>query len=310
MSMRSGDALAEVAVEAPSMGGSLRIVVACHPEERARARRDAGQLARRVQRWAARLTRFEPGSELCALNDDPTAPASVVGPTLGAVLAWAADARRRTRGVVDVSLLGARLAAEAGTPSAPSAHGSRWSVRRPGRSRHALVAREGDVRFDLDGVAKGWIADRAVAHLGRYPAALVDADGDVSIAVDPRLGWVVEVDDPDRQGAPLASIALGQVGPAAMGVATSGIDVHRWGEGVGRHHLIDPATGRPARTDLRQCTVVAESAALAEAVAKAALIRGSDAAAELVGGPGVLGAVLLHRSGEVTATEEVPGWLV
>lgn len=318
--------LADVGLDVRSMGGRLRLRVACAPGQQAQARRDLGSLATRVQRWAARLTRFEAGSELSALNADPEAPTTPVGPTLGAVLSWATEARRRSRGVVDVTMLDARLAAEAGTPwtrSEPTAgralhrqdgwpleRRDRWELRSPGGGRHACVMREGRVRFDLDGVAKGWIADRALAHLGGYPAALVDADGDIAIRVDERTGWVVDVDDPDRPARALASIALERVGSVALGVATSGIDVHRWGDDPGRHHLIDPATGRPARSDVRQCTVVAVSAALAEVVAKAVLIRGSAAGAELVGRSGVLGAVLLHRSGEVMATEQVLTWLV
>jgi thiamine biosynthesis lipoprotein len=302
---------AEVAVDVPSMGGRLRIRVACEPDELPRARQDVARLARRIERWASRLSRFDTASELSALNAEPEAPISAVGPTLGAVLSWAVEARRRTQGVVDVTLLDARLAAEAGTsweaaPRSPVA----WSLERRSDSRQSYVARGGRARFDLDGVAKGWIADRALAQLRGYAAAIVDADGDIAVSVDPRTGWVVDVDDPDDTRTALASIALDRVGLGTFGVATSGIDVHRWGEDVGRHHLIDPATARPARTDLRQCTVVAVSAALAEAVAKAVIIRDGEAGGELAGGPGVLGAVLLYRSGEVVATEQVLTWLV
>jgi thiamine biosynthesis lipoprotein len=225
------------------------------------------------------------------------------------VLAWSVDARRHTRGAVDVTLLDARLATEAGTAWPMARSTVAWSLRRSAATRRAEVTRQGRIRFDLDGVAKGWIADRALAHLSAYPAALVDADGDIAIAVAQPSDWAIDVDDPDRPGEALASVALGCVGRRTVGVATSGIDVHRWGQGVDRHHIIDPATARSARSDLRQCTVVADSAALAEAVAKALLIRGSEAGAELVGQPGVLGALLLHRSGEVTATQEAVEWL-
>jgi thiamine biosynthesis lipoprotein len=159
-------------------------------------------------------------------------------------------------------------------------------------------------------VAKGWIADRALRLLDRYPAALVDADGDIALSVDPRTGWTIGVADPADPDGDLAGLDPGRVGPRRLGVATSGIDVHRWGDDPGRHHLIDPATGSPAVSDVEQCTVVADSAALAEAVAKAVVIRGSDRGARLLGRSGVLGGVLLLRDGVVLATEEVPAWLV
>ncbi|HET9681892.1 MAG TPA: FAD:protein FMN transferase, partial [Candidatus Limnocylindrales bacterium] len=74
----------------------------------------------------------------------------------------------------------------------------------------------------------------------------------------------------------------------------SGISIHRWGSGIAvRHHLIDPRTGAPAATDLVQATVIATSARLAEAFAKAAVIVGGEAAPRALRRPGVLGAILL-----------------
>jgi thiamine biosynthesis lipoprotein ApbE len=107
-------ATTQVALDVPSMGGRLRMRVTCATDERTRAEHELRSLARRVDRWAARLTRFAPTSELCALNADPAAAQTRVGPTLGAILDWAADAGRRTRGTVDVTLLEERLAAEEG----------------------------------------------------------------------------------------------------------------------------------------------------------------------------------------------------
>ena len=47
------------------------------------------------------------------------------------------------------------------------------------------------VLADLDGVAKGWLADRAVALLRGYPAAIVDADGDVAAQLAEGERWVI-----------------------------------------------------------------------------------------------------------------------
>ena len=52
--------------------------------------------------------------------------------------------------------------------------------------------------------------------------------------------------------------------------------------GEDRHHLIDPATGAPARTDVAAVTVIAPEAPNAEIVAKAALVAGLDAGLELL----------------------------
>ena len=52
-----------------------------------------------------------------------------------------------------------------------------------------------------------------------------------------------------------------------------------------------------------------ERAALAEALAKAVVIRGSEWGAGLLGHSDVLGTVVLRRTGEVLVSEEVLPWL-
>ena len=120
-----------------------------------------------------------------------------VGPTLAAVLDWGRYAEGLTGGIVDIGLLDARLAAEGAsraTPSPPrppvhaaSPASRSWSLDR--RARGAVVRRPAGLRFDLDGIGKGWLADRALDRLGRHPAAVVDADGDVAIRLDPGMTW-------------------------------------------------------------------------------------------------------------------------
>jgi thiamine biosynthesis lipoprotein len=59
-------------------------------------------------------------------------------------------------------------------------------------------------------------------------------------------------------------------------VATSGIGRRSWLDESGgpAHHLLDPATGRPAYTGIVQATALAPSALEAEALAKAAVLAG------------------------------------
>ena len=75
-------------------------------------------------------------------------------------------------------------------------------------------------------------------------------------------------------------------------MATSGRDVRRWRRGGEElHHLINPATGRPAKTDLVRVTVVASTAVDAEVLAKSLFLAGErDAVCEAdeLGVPAVL----------------------
>lgn len=296
-----GGAVAEAA--RPMMGGR----VAVHATGGlARGRLEA--VLDRLEAWAARLTRFDPASELRRLNAAPSDRVPV-GPTLTAVLDWARAAEGLTDGLVDVAMLDARLAAETGTTARrPVVASRRWSLARGPRA--SVVRREPGVLFDLDGVAKGWLADRALA-IAPGRSALVDADGDVSLRLAPGEAWGVAIDDPRQAGALLGVLHLAaEAGPRRLGVATSGTAVHRWTHPDGEaHHLIDPQTWRPAETDLVQATVVAGSAREAEALAKAAVIAGSARAFALLDRPGVLGALVLTDEGEVRATPGMLRWL-
>ncbi len=323
-----------------AMGGSLSMRVACAVEGAERAEHDLDRATRRVDRWAARLTRYTSTSDLAALNADPARVSSEVSPTLAAALDWAERACFLEPGLVDVTLLDERLGAESGPDDitdpgmdmtdpgmdmtdsgmdmdtqagmADPVARPRWHLVR--HARGGRVVRRGSFRFDLDGVAKGWIADRALALLGGYPAALVDADGDIALRIDEGVSWDVAVADP-RAGAtdPLAVLRLDhQLAGGALGIATSGTSVHRWASGAGgppRHHLLDPRTGRPASTDVVQATVISGSAREAEVLAKSAVIAGSDAALQLLDRPGVSGAILLLDTGETIALPITLGWL-
>ena len=154
---------------APSMGGMLAVAVAADPHLVLPAERAAERVGRRVTAWANRLTHHQQDSDLSRLNSDESAAARV-RPTLGSALAWARTAGQASAGVVDVTLLDARLAAESGAqPRQAPAGGADWSIECGGR--HAQVTRSPGVHFDLDGVAKGWLADRASWLLMTGPAA-------------------------------------------------------------------------------------------------------------------------------------------
>jgi thiamine biosynthesis lipoprotein len=167
------------------------------------------------------------------------------------------------------------------------------------------------VRFDLDGVAKGWIADRALRSLHTYRGALVDADGDVALRLPQGSAWRVAVADPIDHEQEIACLAVPVGWPVlTMGVATSGTVVHSWETPAGpSHHLIDPMTRRPAQTDVVQATVVAESAAVAECLAKAAVIRGRWDGLELIDRAGAWAAVLVLDDGDIVASSATSAWL-
>lgn len=248
------------------------------------------ELATRVDAWAALATRHHP-SQLTELNADARNPAPI-GPTLAALLSWAADAHALTGGLVDIGLLTQRISAEESDerPPAPSFDRA-WSVDLRLRTISGTrciaggsIARPPGMKLDLDGVGKGWIADRAADLLvrrldaatasGEIPAwssCFVDGDGDIALRHRHGARTAVAIEIPRRVDASIGEVV---VHGDECGVATSGTGVHQWG---GRHHLIDPRTGAPSTSGIAQATVVAESARVAEAWAKAIVIGGAAA---------------------------------
>lgn len=306
----------------PMMGGHvavhLRPTSSSAPTD---AAAEADAVLRRISAWADRLTRFTTTSELSRLNRDPRAEVPV-GPTLAAVLDWSRYAESVTGGIVDIGLLDARLAAEEDPDSEPlgvpwrgaSLASRSWSLDR--RARGAIVRRPVGLRFDLGGIGKGWLADRALDRLGRHPAAVVDADGDVAIRLDPGMTWSFGVADPRIDAHDLAILRLTRRGgvpgrhAGRFGLATSGTSVHRWDRDGGRtHHLIDPRTGGSADTDVVQATVLTGTAREAEALAKAVVILGSTAGYDLLDRIGVDGAILLTDRAELVIHPATLRWL-
>jgi FAD:protein FMN transferase len=309
------DLIAPASFSAPSMGGTLTI----HVDPAAANGRDPAVASRRViddvNRWAARLTRHSDDSDLSRLNADPRL-AVPVRPMLAGALFAGRLAAEYGEGLVDVTLLDQRLAAEIGAELEPMATGAtaaggavnatarEWRLE-PGRRGSALVTRPPGLRFDLGGVGKGWLADRALARLDSWPSAIVDADGDLAVACAPGRAWEIGVGDPRDNETDLATLRLTAAAggpPLRWGVATSGVSIHRWTSGGAvRHHLIDPRTGLPALTDVVQATVIATSALRAEALAKAAVIAGTAAGFAMLERARVRGAIMLTDRGEVLA---------
>ncbi len=309
-SRRAPSPIVPVSYVTASMGGQLSIHL--DPETSAR---DAGRTGRlvagRIESWAGRLTRHSEFSELSALNADPRSEVEL-GPTLAAALRAGRMANEATEGLADVTLLDARLAAEnadAATPAeAQSGRAMFWSLSSGPRGT-ATVRRPPGLRFDLGGIGKGWIADRALDALATWPSAVIDADGDMAVRCAPGRFWEVGIDDPRAPDGLLAvlRLAASQSMPERWGVATSGTSIHRWNvAGEVRHHLIDPRTRMPAVTDVVQATVVAGSALRAEALAKAMVIAGTVDGFALLERARVLGAVVLTAGGETLA---LPGTL-
>lgn len=169
------------------------------------------------------------------------------------------------------------------------------------------------VRLDLGATAKALAADRA-ATAAREAAGcgvIVSLGGDMAIAgPPPREGWRVRVTDDHRSdpSAPGQWILLG-----AGGLATSSTTVRRWrGAGGPAHHIVDPATGRPASSHWRTVSVTAATCLDANIASAASIIQGEPAVAwlESLGLPSRLvgeDGMARHVAGWPSEGDDLPG---
>ena len=99
--------------------------------------------------------------------------------------------------------------------------------------------------------------------------AFLDVSGDcLALGAPPgEEGWLVEVADPARPGATVASTRLRD---AALATSSNQLSVVRYGRVI-RGHVIDPASGWPA-IGCTQVSVVARSGVEADALSTAMLV--------------------------------------
>ncbi len=145
---------------------------------------------------------------------------------------------------------------------------------------HRVELRRAGMRLDLGGIAKGYIADAALARLREHgiTRALVDAGGDLSLgAAPPRSdGWRVGLEAPGDGGA-RTTIAVSSCGVATSGDAFQFVEI----DGVRYSHLVDPRTGL-GLVGAGQVTAVAADGVTADALASALSVVGPDRAAAVL----------------------------
>jgi thiamine biosynthesis lipoprotein len=215
-----------------------------------------------------RFSRFQDSSELSRVNARPVGVA-LVSEELASMLTLSIDAAIATDGLVSPSVGGAVLAAgyDRDFAALPPDGGAVEPVRVPSHEavvlRGTVLLRTEPVLLDLNGVVKGRTVDDA---LGLAIGGWVSAGGDLATTVPVSVGL---------PGGEVVTLRRG-------GLATSSTTRRAWLRGgEQQHHLIDPRSGRPARTAWSDVTVAAGSCTRADVAAKAALILDADGPAWL-----------------------------
>ena len=254
--------------------------------------------------------RFDPSSELSHVNAISGRRVRISS-LLAEVLRVALDAAEATDGAVDPTV---------GTSLEAAGYDRDFEAIEDSAAHAAFVPAAGwrCVELDVDGgsvrvpagvvldvgsTGKALAVDMAAqaAHAATGGGVLFSLGGDLAVRGEaPGDGWPVHVTDDHGAGAS----APGQTVLVKSGaLATSSTLVRRWRRRDDVHHIIDPATGRPARELWCTVSVTAPTCAGANAHATAAIVRGEAASERLA--EMRLPARLRAASGEV---RYVAGW--
>lgn len=248
-------------------------------------------------------------SEISTLNHDGSAELS---PETADLLRTALDMCRRTDGALDISTYPVLRAwgFTTGEYSVPGGEAIAALLPLVDYGRVALEAGAAalppGMEIDLGSVAKGYTGDALAALLkqGGAASALLDLGGNIQAVGSKPDGspWRVAIRDPAGDG------NIGVVEVADQVVVTSG-GYERYFEedGVLYWHIIDPATGWPARSGLTSVTVVGESGLLCDGLSTALFVMGREGALEHWRQHRDFEAVLVSEDGSVTITAGLEG---
>ncbi len=267
-----------------------------------------------VEQLEAQLTVYRDTSEVMAINRRAAQEAVVVESGLYALLSLAADVSLATGGAFDITA-GPLVKAwgfykRAGTIPPPeelqqalAATGSRHLVF-DDRTCSVRFARP-DVEVNLGAIGKGYALDRAgalLASAGVHDVLLHGGQSSVlasgSHAGLDAGGWLVGIANPLRPEQRLAEVVLRD-----RALATSGAS-HQFFRSQGKRygHILDPRTGWPAE-GVFSSTVIAPTAAEADALSTAFYILGVDGAAAYCREHPEIGMVLLHPGKGASSVE-------
>ncbi len=237
-----------------------------------------------LDRLDARLSDYRPASELMRLSQRAGEGPVAVSPELFEVLKLAREIAAETGGAFDPTLgpltrLWRRARREGRLPDRDALERARsfcgWRKLELDPARRTVALATPGMQLDLGGVAKGYAADKALEALRSMSLsrALVVIGGEMAIGAPPpgRGGWRIAVGPDETAGRGRRILRLSN-----CGVSTSGDREQHLDLGGKRYSHVLAAPAGDLLADAPTVTVVAPSAALADALATAFHVLGPE----------------------------------
>lgn len=191
----------------------------------------------------------------------------------------------------------------------PSPEALADALARTGWTRARLDGRtltlEPGMEIDLGAVGKGYAgreAGRVLREAG-VTSAILSLGGNIeAVGAKPDgTPWKVGLKAPDSEG------YAGMIAVKDAAVVTSGSYERYFTDEQGRryHHILDPATGRPAENELLSVTVVGPDGLVCDALSTALFVMGKDRAAAYWRARGDFAMILIEEGRRVTVTDNL-----
>ena len=252
------------------------------------------------------LSRFLPASELSTLNHAGGRPFKA-SPILFDITERAVQWAKATDGIYDPTILPClvecgyglsfeELKSDVNSPRPVMERRHTWKDVSLDPESIAITMPDG-CSLDFGGIAKGWAADLAAVRLHGFPRFAVDAGGDIVVggSQEGAAPWPVVIANPFLEGGDIESIPM-----TAGAICTSSTVRRRWkSRDATRHHIIDPRTCVSSDSGVASATVTAETAVMAEVLAKVAIVLGPIEGMSFVAKHASTSCVLVLDDGQV-----------
>lgn len=169
-----------------------------------------------------------------------------------------------------------------------------------------VLALPDGVELDLGALGKGYTGDLLMALFkdAGLTSAYVNLGGNVQTLGTKPDGspWRIGIQAPDGSG----TAAVVETADSAV-VTSGGYQRYFEEDGVRYWHIIDPATGYPARSGLASVTIVSQSGLLADGLSTALFVMGRDRAADYWRTRDDFDFILIGEDGSVAISEGIEG---
>jgi thiamine biosynthesis lipoprotein len=297
--------------------GSRFEMTAVHPD-RGIAQKAVDSAYAEVDRLEGMISSWKETSETAKINKNAGREPVRVSRELFNLIRRALKVSRLTDGAFDITFAGVgRLwDFKASDARPPSPDDVRKAMRHVGyknvvldEKKRTVFLRDSKARIGLGGIGKGYAANRAVILLKENGVehGVVNAGGDL-VAFGRRedgAPWDITIAHPLRPDRVFARIELTE-----QAVVTSGdYESFMVADGKRYGHILDPGTGYPADA-LRSVTVVCPDAELADALATAVFVMGSENGLSLVNDLHGVECIVVDRDGKILFSKNMGSQLL